>query len=171
MDDIVDFFSNSYSNSKGNPYDFALICQNGHVINEMVNQCPDDNKNYCEICGSKAISKCEACGKDIRGNRPGDIYTPPSFCNNCGKVFPWVQSRIEAAIELSLESDNISEDDKETFKESLGVVIRDTPRTALGATKIKKILFKIGNGTSKMIRDLIVSIISETAKKIIWPEK
>lgn len=164
-------WDNGYSNSNHDSYDNAIICKNGHVINDYVNRYPEDNKNYCEKCGSKAISKCDNCSNPIQGNIWGGDYELPSFCYNCGGIFPWTKGKIEAAIELSEESNYINKEEKEIFVNSINEVVKDTPKSAVGATRLKKILSKIGNGTSKMIRDIIVDITSETAKKILFPDR
>jgi len=41
----------------------------------------------------------------------------------------------------------------------------------LESVKFKTVLRKIGNGTGNMIKDILVDIVSEMAKKIIWPER
>jgi len=160
-----------FSNSQDSQYDNALICKNGHVINSMSNQYPIDNKAFCEECGSKALDRCEKCNTLIRGNKLGDTYYLPSFCFNCGSVFPWTQLKIETAIELGLSSELIDDNERDILRTSIPEIIKDTPRTMLESTKVKKILWKIGNGTSTMIKETLAAIISETAKKIIWPDK
>lgn len=164
------FMSSGYSNSQRGQYDNALICENGHIINSMANQFPEDNKKYCDKCGKVALTKCDKCGTLFKGNIMGNIYELPSFCENCGSVFPWTQLKIETAIELALSSDLIDDNDRGIIKNAVPEIVRDTPRTMLESTKFKKILFKIGNGTGTMIKETLAAIISETAKKIIWPE-
>jgi len=59
----------------------------------------------------------------------------------------------------------LTQEEKELLVKDVDIIIRDTPETIFSANRIKKILPKIG----KVIRDLIVDISSETAKKIILP--
>ncbi len=160
-----------FSNSRSGQYDNALICENGHVINSMLNQFPEDNKKYCEQCGKIALTKCDKCGTLFRGNMYGDVYDLPAFCFNCGTVFPWTQLKIETAIELAVSSELINDEEREIVKKAVPEIVRDGTRTMLESTKFKKILFKIGNGTATMIRETLAAVISETAKKIIWPDK
>ena len=161
----------NYSNSQNGQYDNALICKNGHIINAMANQFPEDNKKFCEKCGESALSKCDKCGTSFRGNMYGDVYELPSFCFNCGAVFSWTQLKIESAIELAVSSENIDDAEKIIIRNAIPEIIKDTPRTSLEATKLLKVLRKIGNGTANLIKDLIVDITSEIAVKILWGEK
>ncbi|HHT9113609.1 MAG TPA: DUF2321 domain-containing protein, partial [Candidatus Wunengus sp. YC65] len=76
-----------------------------------------------------------------------------------------------AKVGLATELGGLTNQNAEEFKESLDVVVRDTPRTQIGASKLKNLLSKVGVATAQSIRELIVDITSETAKKIIWPDK
>ena len=47
--------------------------------------------------------------------------------------------------------------------------MRDTPGTTLAATKFKKLAAKAGGGVASAFKEILVSIVSESAKKILWP--
>lgn len=159
-------------------YDYAQICLNGHLINPQIETSPEYNKNYCTECGSKTITKCEKCGCRIKGDYIGDnfmeynenMYGVPNFCQDCGEPFPWTKSRVEAAIELSNESDELSIDEKEIFKNNIQNILTDNPKTEVSATRIKKILKKVGKNTYDALYKLFVEIASETAKKTLLGE-
>lgn len=157
-------------------YDTAQICLNGHVSNDSVGRSPQFNKKFCEICGEKTIVNCPQCSTPIRGDYISDHmiigpsnYTPPAYCYNCGNAFPWTEAKIKATMDLVKESKKLNAVEIKEFEESIKDIVRDTPKTQLGASRFKKILNKAGSETSHAIRETIVDIISETAKKIIWP--
>lgn len=157
-------------------YDVALICKNGHLINSVSQGNSAVNKAYCNKCGGEAISTCESCNKAIRGGYVPDglFYSPnsysvPSYCEHCGKPYPWISSKLEAAAELTELISELSEDEKKILVSSLDDLVRDTPKTQVAAHKFKKIL----TGTSKQIassfREILIDVVSEAAKKTLWP--
>jgi hypothetical protein len=154
-------------------YDIAQICPNGHVANSMSSKSPEHNREFCERCGEKTITVCPACKNSIRGYCcvPGFIdvstYKPAAYCDKCGKAFPWTERAIEAAISMVAESDELNETEQKQFASSVGEVTRDTPKAALAATRIVRSLGKMSRPVGKAIRDILVDVASETAKKII----
>ena len=48
-------------------YDSALICKNGHLINDNLHQYPDENSAFCDKCGAPTISTCPHCNHEIKG--------------------------------------------------------------------------------------------------------
>ena len=94
----------------------------------------------------------------------------PAFCPDCGKPYPWTEAKLKAARELADELDNLSLEERETLKKSLDDIIRDTPQTAVAATRFKRLVAKAGQVTANGFRDTLVDILSEAAKKIIWIE-
>jgi hypothetical protein len=90
---------------------------------------------------------------------------PPRFCHKCGSPYPWTEAGIEAARELAREAENLNKDERGLLEQSLDDVIRDSPRTGLAAERIKRLLTKASKGTAQAIRDILVDIASETAKR------
>ena len=74
-------------------YDVAQVCVNGHLVNPSADRNPEANSAFCDLCDAPTIKSCIYCHAPIRGPRHGsdhnEIYSPPSFCYNCGKFFPW----------------------------------------------------------------------------------
>lgn len=77
-------------------YDIAQICVRGHVVNDSYTRFPQGNREHCERCGARTITKCETCRQDIRGEYHvegffglSDMKAPPSFCPRCGSPYPW----------------------------------------------------------------------------------
>ena len=158
-----------------NWYDTAQICTNGHVITSSLVTSPEIGQKFCKKCGAPTIINCQVCNVSIRGfhHLKGVIYFPdyelPSFCHECGKPYPWTEVKVKAARDLSDEMNDLSNEEREILKKSLDDIIRDTPETTVAATRFKKIISKVGKPAAGAIRDILVDIASEAAKKVIWP--
>ena len=153
-------------------YDVAQICQNGHVINNSSIDFPHHNQKFCERCGSATITQCQECNAPIRGYYRGSMavgFDVPSFCNNCGQPYPWTNSRLQAVHELAQELDILSDEDRNTLQKSIDDLVKDTPASTVATTKFKKIMDKIGRTTAGMFREILIDVLSEAAKKAIFP--
>ena len=122
------------------------------------------------------MTNCQSCDEPIRGDYHADnlvavgfTYIPPAFCHKCGASFPWTDRRSRAAIDLFLEDSNIAADN-EQFEESIQQIARDTPQAQVASKRVTKLMGKIGKETASAIRDILVDVASETAKKILFPE-
>jgi hypothetical protein len=180
----------------GNWYDTAQICINGHIINWMSIDKPEYNKHFCEKCGAVTITNCQHCNAIIKGYRYAGRFTMeefnksiveklhsipdvaltyntslkrPSFCPDCGKPYPWTEAKLKAAKELSDEFENLSPEERNLLKNNLDDIVRDTPETPVAATRLKRLISKIGKPAAGALKDIIVDIASEAAKKVIWP--
>lgn len=155
--------------------DTAQVCPNGHVANKSSVSYPEFNKDFCEHCGEETITKCPVCSNPIRGLYHVAAalgltsYTPPAYCRDCGAAFPWTDRKIAAAAELAGEIGGLSTQEVAEFEEGLQEISRESPRAQLGAARVQKALAKMSATTAQAVRDVIVDIVSETAKKIIWP--
>ena len=157
-------------------YDVMQVCLNGHKITGALKARPELGTQHCRDCGAVAISKCQNCNTDIRGYHhvPGIVDLTggpevPAFCHACGKPYPWTESRLKAAQELSQEVEGLSDSERETLRASLDDLVRDTPRTTVAATRFKRLAAKAGKGAADAFKNLLVDVLSETAKKVIWP--
>ena len=99
----------------------------------------------------------------------GGGYTIPNFCHNCGKPYTWVEIKLKAARELSDELDGLTVTERDQLKKSLDDIVTDTPQTAVAALRFKRLAAKAGIAAANGLKDILVDIISETAKKLIWP--
>ncbi len=77
--------------------------------------------------------------------------------------------KLKAARELSDELENLSLEERERLKKSLDDIVRDTPQTTVAATRFKKLVAKAGPVVADSFRKILVDVLSETAKKVIWP--
>jgi len=157
-------------------YDVAQICLNGHIINDSTKEFPQHNKKFCDKCGAATITNCKNCNSEILGRYHvnGVIglrkeYPVPAFCPNCGKPYPWTELKIQAAHDIAKELENISDNEKKILVQSIDDIIKDTPKTALAVTRFKRILSKTSKPVVNAFKDILVDIVSETAKKLLWP--
>ncbi len=98
-------------------------------------------------------------------------YHVPKHCDQCGKPFPWTESKKDAALELFLLESGADDKEGAAFRKDLDDMVRETPRSPVAASRFKKAMTKVGKPIAEGIRDIIVDIASESAKKIIWPDK
>jgi len=153
--------------------DTALVCLNGHVVNNSSKTSPENNTKFCEKCGEENIAECPHCKEIIRGeihyegvaNFDCTIVNPPLYCHNCGQPYPWTIRKFEALNEAIAEA-QLDDADKKDFSESIKNVTSDNPKTKLSVMKINKIGAKIsGSLWNDLICPILVEIASETAKK------
>jgi len=156
-------------------YDVAQICLNGHVVNDSVRRFPEFNKKFCEKCGARTIVECPNCRASIQGyyHVPGVIGVgsqepAPAFCYECGNPYPWTETQIQAAKELALELEDLGLDDRKMLAKSIDDIVKDSPRTTLGATRFKKIMAKVGKEGAAAFKEILIGVVSEGAKKMIW---
>ena len=155
-------------------YDLSQICQNGHVVNSMAFSKAVRNAKFCKQCGEPTTSVCSNCGAAIKGfdhMRTAVVsrhYTPPYFCPDCGKPYPWTESRLKAAREFVKDIEGLEDSEKLQLTQSLNDIVRDTPNTPVAAGRFKKLVAKAGKKTAEAFKDVLTDIMSETAKKMIF---
>ena len=152
-------------------YDVAEICLSGHITNSSVKQYPEDSMRFCDLCGELTIQACPACNASIRGDSVefSSSYDLPSYCTDCGSAFPWIKAKLDAARELFDIIDEFTERDREILNANLDDLVRETPRTQVASLKVKKSLAKVSSSVVSAFRDILVDVLSEAAKKTIWP--
>src|SRR5262249_28004033 len=139
---------------------------------------PDHNRPFCDQCGSPTIQNCPKCGKPIRGEYhvegvimlgSGGRFPAPSFCAECGNPFPWTEGRLDAARALADDLDGLSETEREALKKSLDDLVRDSPQTPVATQRFKKFIAKAGKEAASGFKEILIGVVSETAKKALWP--
>jgi len=91
--------------------------------------------------------------------------TVQAYCHECGKPFPWTERAIAAAKELADEVDDIDDDDRQRAKDSFIALVSDTPQTTVAVARIRKLLSKASPMLRDGLKDVLVSIATEAAKK------
>jgi len=156
-------------------FDFAQFCLNGHLVNSASTIHPQLNQNFCHKCGAKTITTCQRCNNPIKGDDrnvakhvPGNnTLEIPLFCMDCGAPFPWTESKLGAARELVYEVGGLTDQEKEIFYKSIEDIAQETPRIHVAVVRFQKYIAKTGAVIGGAIRDIVVDIASETAKKLL----
>ena len=111
-----------------NRIDTAQVCINGHIITDSIQVDPKPEIKFCEKCGSELITQCQHCKSNIKGRefipdlmdaRIVNLYNVKPYCYDCGKPYPWLESKLDAAKELSDLIDDISDEEKEILSKSI----------------------------------------------------
>jgi len=155
-------------------YDEALVCANGHTINDAVKLRPIHNKKFCTACGAAAIAKCTGCGAAIRGDYhvsgviAGSSFQVPAYCHECGAAYPWTEARLRAASEL-IELSEADAGEQKALKEALPALAGDTPQAKVAATRMRRFLTGAGKQVGDTMKQLLVDVVAESVKKILFP--
>jgi hypothetical protein len=154
-------------------YDVAIVCLNGHIINNSSIDFPEHNANFCPKCGAKGITACSGCNSPIRGYLRGSMTIggdpPDSYCYNCGLSYPWTEKALKAADEL-IDLSNLSEAEKTDFKLAIVDITKDTPSTRVSAEKFKRYSAKAGKSIAEGIKEITINIAAEAVKRALFPQ-
>jgi len=63
--------------------------------------------------------------------------------------------------------DTFSTEERKKLKGSLDDLVRDTPQTQLASTRFKRIMSKVGISSASAMREILVDVLSESAKRMI----
>ena len=161
-----------YSNSSDEGHDVAQICLEGHVTNSASRIHPQSNVKYCKKCGKKTITQCPCCNMNIRGQYHnseitlGSMYSAPNHCPNCGKPFPWIQSRIKLAKEF-IEDLELQPKDKTGLQNEIENIVCDTQRTEFACYKFKRIISTLSNEIQDLFKKIFTVIATDKANELL----
>ncbi len=150
----------------------AQICLNGHAVTGELDRFPEKSQKYCKYCGAPTITACPNCHEGIRGKQSGGGllyyagYRPPNHCHECGKAYPWIEAKLEAARELAKEE--LEPDDAQVLSDALPDLVASTPKTPVAVGRVKRIFNKVGPAVGEGFKEILVGVIAETAKRAIW---
>lgn len=155
------------------PYNNATICLNGHIISKY----NSNAQKYCTKCGAETYSFCSKCTSPIRGLfEPSNVYlmgerplSLPYYCHECGAPYPWTEKILENAVELLALDDELDDASKALIKNAIPDLIVDTPTTPIAIASYRKGISSAGQILKDSLRQLLIDIISETAKKVLFP--
>lgn len=154
---------------------YQKICMNGHQITDFYELSINPNPpEYCEKCGEEVIATCLKCSKPILGRyitgySIGRVSPIPNYCRYCSSPYPWTELIINTTDELISLDEELNESDKTLIKDSIPDLLVDTPKTNLAVAKFKKGFASASGIVKDSLRELLVDVISETAKKTIFP--
>jgi hypothetical protein len=125
---------------------------------------PEQLPRFCTKCGSENISACQHCQTQIGKQYPDSV---PAYCGGCGKPFPWTETALVTAGEYTDALDTLNTDEKTELKGTFADLTSDTARTPVAISRFNKFLKKIGPSAGGILKEIIVSVASETVKKSI----
>jgi hypothetical protein len=152
----------------------AQVCERGHMVNSNARRSPEHNERHCSRCGAATITVCPSCSTPIRGDYHvegavflgGPLPTPP-FCHECGQPYPWTMEGMETAKRLVQELDGLKGPEKDALTKSLEDIVRDTPGTKLAVLQVKKFLLRAKGPAASALRDVLLTVATEAAKKAL----
>lgn len=154
--------------------DTALICKNGHLINDSMHKYPNDNEKYCTRCGAETISRCCKCNAEIKGRYHYEglvdfsaMEKIPEYCHNCGNPYEWTRMKIEALNELIELDEELNQEQKEILKQSGIEISTENAKNKVAVLKIKSILSKAGSALKEEIKDAFAQVAAKTAVEIM----
>ena len=159
-------------------YGNVLVCLSGHVVTAKANTELISEK-YCATCGDEMINKCLECSTYIKGTpRLPSQLTPPysyfgnpyirqSYCTNCGKPYPWTKQAEDAVYELIEITTSLNQQEKDDWKRTIPILIKETPKTTVAVVKFKAFAEKAGTEIGKAVKDIVVGVVSEVVKNAI----
>jgi len=154
-------------------YNNAQICLNGHVITTNTSY-SELTKKFCPSCGELTVKSCSNCSAPIKGEYELENvisfskYHAPSFCDNCGNAYPWTEAAQNAAYELIHFSDSLNLEEKEELNKTIAELMKDSPKSQLAQLRFKIYASKMGKELANGLKNVLIDIVSETAKKAIW---
>lgn len=155
-------------------YDQAEICVNGHVTNHSVRSHSIHSMKFCDKCGAKTIRICPACSYPLRGRLyvsgvfGFDEFRAPSYCHECGNKMPWAESGLNAARRVLIELDMLEETEVDEIVGRLELLLSDGPRSVEAANRLRNTIGRLGTTGSAMLKEVAVSLITETSRRLIW---
>ena len=149
-------------------YAVGQACTNGHQVAGAIDDSPEFAEDYCSRCGAPTVSACGQCVAPLRGYFRGVLSTGwelGRYCYKCGEPYPWTAAGVAAGRELIDILQGLSEEERQALSAGFDDLIRDTPRTGVAAMRVKTALAKVGREGGSALRDILVAIATESAKK------
>lgn len=149
----------------------ATICLNGHVVDKHI----ANAQKFCTICGKETYSACSNCQSPIHGviKLNGAIGTPrynkPFYCHDCGLPYPWTQKILNNAVELVALDDELDNTSKELIKNAIPELLIESSTTPVAIANYQKGMSPAGQILKDSMRQLLIGVVSETAKKFLFP--
>jgi hypothetical protein len=89
----------------------------------------------------------------------------PGYCIECGNPFPWTETAIRAAYEFADEIGELDSQDKAGLKAAVPDLVSNNARTPLAISRMQKLFAKIGKPAAQTLSQILVSVLTEEAKK------
>ena len=63
---------------------------------------------------------------------------------------------------------DLSPEEIQQFRTDLNELTKDSPKTQVASLRFKKVMSKVGTSIASGVREIVVDVLSEAAKKTIW---
>jgi hypothetical protein len=157
-------------------YDVAQICRDGHVLNDKSKALPEHNQRRCDKCGSEVIDACPQCNTAIRGqfHNPNSRFVmppiaAPAFCHECGKPYPWTESKLDAARELVGQLEILDIPEKTLLNASIEELVRDTPKAPAAAIRFRSLVSNVEPLALEGLKQILFNVLSDPVRKMVFP--
>ncbi|MEC3471246.1 DUF2321 domain-containing protein [Bacillus tropicus] len=90
-----------------------------------------------------------------------------SYISNYSRFLLMTKTALEAAKELVQEINELSPEERELLNRSIDEIVKGGPKTVVATTRFKKNATKFGAGIGNAFRDILVDVVSESAKKML----
>ena len=157
-------------------WDVALVCRNGHLVNDRSRAAPARNAKWCTTCGAATLSACPGCREPIAGfhyrldpEAAAEPVTVPRYCSSCGRPFPWTERAMSGARALIRELSALDQYERDQLRRSIDHIVRETPQTPLAIVRIRKALDRVGGDTAKGLQEILLSVANESVKDRLFP--
>ena len=164
------------ASSLASGWDVALVCRNGHVVNDRMRAQPERNPEHCPVCEAETLSSCPGCKEPLLGaylpERAADAPTAPSvirlprFCTSCGRPLPWTERTLSAVRAMIRELGGLKPETRRQLRKSLEHVIQETPHTWDAIRCINETLAGLAPGEASTLRSLIVSAAADKIRPL-----
>ena len=154
-------------------WDTAQVCPNGHVATSSAIDMPEFRETFCSKCGERTIMECPDCEAPIRGHYRGGFgvrYHPPSYCLDCGESFPWTKRKIDGVVELVSAASDAKPEELAELEDDLQELVKDSPKVQAASIRFRNRMSKLGANVASGAREIIVDVLSEAAKKALFPD-
>lgn len=153
-------------------YETGQACLNGHAITGYASSSPERSQAHCSQCGAPTIVACPNCSAPLHGEYmvpgvfiAGLAWTPDDYCYSCGQPYPWQAAAEEATAEMARELFFLAPEDRELLAKSIPDLLRETPRTNLAISRVKRLLARTGEESGKQflaaLKDVAVAVVTK----------
>jgi hypothetical protein len=87
------------------------------------------------------------------------------FCYKCGQPYPWTAAALAAARELVSLAGGLGDGERVMLSSTFDDLVRDTLWTPVAAARAKFLIAKAGRDTASALRDILVGLMTEAAKR------
>ena len=162
------------SGAAASGWDVALVCRNGHLVNDRVRAAPERNPEHCPACGAETVSACPGCREPLLGaylpegsaatQAAPSLVRLPRFCTGCGRPYPWTERTLSAARAMIRGLGVLSPDTRRKLRQSLEHIIQETPQTPEAIRCINEALARLAPGEATTLGSLIASAAADSIR-------